>query len=102
MFWRSELTPIQKNIDEKGVHFNEAGSVDLETLALAGSEAVELVENRSAARERFSIMTKTNSRWVARCLLPLQVLFKGNTEHTVKGVAAPEKRFSVNSVENKF
>ena len=39
-------------IDEKPIHFNEAGSKCVGTLEIAGAKAVKFKENHSAARER--------------------------------------------------
>jgi hypothetical protein len=48
-------------IDEKPLHFNEAGSKGVRTLEIVGAPAVKLKENHAATRERVSVMTMVTS-----------------------------------------
>ena len=48
-------------IDEKPVHFNEAGSKNCRTLEIVGAPVVRLKQNHAATRERVSVMTCVTS-----------------------------------------
>ena len=64
-------------IDEKPLHFNEAGSKGVGTLEIQGAPAVRLKENHAATRERVSLMTSVTSNPHAASspdLLPIELL----------------------------
>ena len=48
-------------IDEKPVHFNEAGSKNCRTLEIVGAPVVRLKQNHAATRERVSVLTCVTS-----------------------------------------
>ena len=80
-------------IDEKGIHMNEMGSRGVGTLALQGTPAVALKVKHAAARERLSLMTTVTSSRAAALqpkLLPIEVLFKGKTNHILKALHVPK------------
>ena len=78
--------------DQKGIHRNEGGSRDRRTLQLQGAPEVPLKENHAATRERISIMTwATSSQEEADRpdMIPLEIMFKGTTEQTLRGLSLP-------------
>ena len=78
--------------DQKGVHRNEGGSKETHTLHIKGAGEIPLKENHAATRERISIMT-----WVSSdraecddpCNLPLEIMFKGKTEKSLRSEGLP-------------
>ena len=79
-------------IDEKPVHFNEAGSKGVGTLEIQGAPAVRLKENHAATRERVSVMTSVTSNPLAASsptLMPLELLCKAKTNFRTRSVECP-------------
>ena len=76
-------------IDEKPLHFNEAGSKLIGTLEIAGAEVVKLKENHAATRERVSLMTTvTSSPTLASSAsaMPLELLCKAKSKRRTAGL----------------
>ena len=74
-------------IDEKPIHFNEAGSKNVRTLEIAGAPCVRLKQNHAATRERVSLMTcVTSSAHEAAhaANMPLEVLFRANSARRIR------------------
>jgi len=82
--------PVE-GIDEKPIHFNEAGSKSVSTLEIAGEDEVALKHNHAASRERVTVMTFTTSD-VAQAAspgrLPIEIMRKGTTARCLQGVRA--------------
>ena len=79
-------------IDEKPLHFNEAGSKCIGTLEIAGAPVVRLKDNHSASRERVSLMTSVTScpESASGALLPLELLCKAKSNRRTRGLGRPE------------
>ena len=93
--WHIDLAPRIFGIDEKPVHFNEAGSKNVRTLEISGAPEVVLKQNHAATRERVSVMTT-----VCSCpdvssqprLLPVEVLFKATSAKRTAKLEVPANR----------
>ena len=85
--------PVE-GIDEKPIHFNEAGSKDVRTLEIKGAGDVELKQNHANTRERATVMTSTTSdkKKAARPeqYLPLELMKKAGSARTLKGIKLPK------------
>ena len=78
----NDLSQKIYGIDEKPLHFNEAGSKNVRTLEIAEAPVVKLKENHAATRERCTVMTCVTSSSTAASQprrLPIEVLFKAKT-----------------------
>lgn len=78
----NDLASSLYGIDEKPIHFNEAGSKGIGTLEICGQCSVKLKHNHSASRERASVMTcVTSNRPLATSARkpPICILFKAKT-----------------------
>ena len=60
-FLGHEMSRVCNGVDEKPLHFNEAGSKNVRTLEVVGAPAVRLKQNHAASRERASVMTWVSS-----------------------------------------
>ena len=79
-------------IDEKPIHFNEAGSKGTRTLELQGAPEVRLKQNHNATRERVSLMTVvTSNPEEARspANMPLEIMFKAQSEKIIRNLETP-------------
>ena len=79
-------------IDEKPIHFNEAGSKNVSTLEIQGAPIVRLKTNHAASRERATVMTfVTDDEELASCpeRIPLEVLFKAGSNKRTRGLKVP-------------
>ena len=77
-----DLSEATYGIDERPLHFNEAGSKCIRTLEIAGAPAVRLKENHAATRERCSLMTMvTSDRRAASspANVPIELTFKAKS-----------------------
>ena len=84
---------VVEGIDEKPIHLNEGGSKDVRTLAVEGEVDVELRRNHSHTRERSTVMTSTTSDLAKAehpSQLPIEIMKKGCSGQTVKGIKLPE------------
>ncbi len=84
----NDLSQRIYGIDEKPLHFNEAGSKHVRTLEIAGAPSVKLKENHAATRERCTVMTcvASNSQAASQPRrLPIEVLFKAKTNRRMPG-----------------
>ena len=82
----NDLASSLYGIDEKPIHFNEAGSKGIGTLEICGQCDVKLKQNHAATRERASIMTcVTSNRRLATSARkpPICILFKGKTSQGI-------------------
>ena len=83
-------------IDEKPIHFNEAGSKNVRTLEIAGAPEVKLKQNHAATRERASLMTCVSSNKAATSAvsnprrLPIEILIKAKSGRRIKAIKLPE------------
>ena len=86
-------------IDEKPLHFNEAGSKNVRTLEIAGAPCVQLKQNHAATRERCTIMTSVSSNPAAASMparMPVEIMFKAKSaRRTSKLVPPPDLRVSI-------
>ena len=83
--------PVE-GIDEKPIHFNEAGSKNQGTLSHHGYDA-ELKQNHAHTRERSTVMTSTTSDTTkAACPwnLPLEIMKKAGSGKTLKDLQLPD------------
>ena len=88
----NDLSERFYGVDEKPIHFNEAGSKGTRTLELQGAPEVRLKQNHQATRERVSLMTcVTSCPEEARspANMPLEILFKARSEKRTRKLAAP-------------
>ena len=88
----NDLSKAIFGIDEKPIHFNEAGSKNMRTLEIAGATAVRLKQNHAATRERASLMTCVTSCPEAASQprrLPMEVLFKAKSNRRIRGLEPP-------------
>jgi hypothetical protein len=82
--------PVE-GIDEKPIHFNEAGSKNISTLSLPG-EDVTLKQDHANTRERATVMTFTTSdKAKAACpsKLPVEIMKKAGSARTLKDINLP-------------
>ena len=87
-----DLSTKMYGIDEKPLHFNEAGSKCRGTLEIAGAKSVKLKENHAATRERVSLMTTVTSSPVAASSaanMPLELLCKAQSHRRTAGLVLP-------------
>ena len=91
LFFGVAEMPIE-GADQKGLHFNEAGSKLRPTLELCGTPEVILKENHSQTRQRLSLTTMTTScaHDIRNHAPPLEILFKGKTAKTIESLKRPE------------
>jgi hypothetical protein len=86
-------------IDEKPLHFNEAGSKNVRTLELSGAPCVQLKQNHAATRERCTIMTTVTSNLVVASMPsrpPIEIMFKAKGPRRIRPlVAPPDLNFSI-------
>jgi hypothetical protein len=88
----NDLSKAIFGIDEKPIHFNEAGSKNMRTLEIVGATAVRLKENHAATRERASLMTCVTSCPEAASQprrLPMEILFKAKSHRRTRGLEPP-------------
>ena len=94
-----DLSEAMYGIDEKPLHFNEAGSKCIRTLEIAGAPAVRLKENHAATRERCSLMTMvTSDRRAASspANIPIELMFKAKSSRRIRALQPPDDlRFSL-------
>ena len=64
----NDLSTKMLQVDEKPIHMNESGSKAVKTLEFEGAPSVALRTNRSASRERVTIMTSAVSSAVGYVL----------------------------------
>ena len=79
-------------IDEKPIHFNEAGSKNVRTLELVGAPAVRLKQNHANTRERASWMTTVTSNKEAASqprFLPSELLYKARSAARTRKLRLP-------------
>ena len=91
-FLQRDLKDSLYGIDEKPLHFNEAGSKNHGTLDLAGVPVCRLKTNHAASRERVSIMTAVTSNAAAASSpmkLPLELLAKARSSHRTSKLTIP-------------
>ena len=95
------VDPIQEQFDQKGVHYNEAGSKSSGTLELPFQVDIPVKENHAQTRLRVSWMTCCVSDLRGRGgQLPLEQLFKGKTERVLREVRVPDPaRFTLQFAE---
>ena len=96
-----KVDPIQEQFDQKGVHYNEAGSKESGTLSLPYQVDIPLKENHAQTRLRVSWMTCCVSDLRGRGgQLPLEQMFKGKTERVLRGLRVPDPaRFTLQYAE---
>ena len=75
------IDPVQEQYDQKGVHFNEAGSKRTSTYEMPFRADPPLRENHAQTRERLSWMTCTFS--VLDRVIPLEVMFKAKGQRVL-------------------
>lgn len=79
--------PIVYSCDQKGLHYNEAESKNVTTLALAGEEAVELKTNHAQSRARMSLFTMVSTDPLEAP--PIELLFKLGTGRLLRALTIP-------------
>ena len=82
-------------IDEKPMHFNEAGSKNVRTLELVGAQSVPLKTKHADTRERCSVLTSvTDDPALASCFMrpPLEIMFKAKTNQRIRNLLLPRNR----------
>ena len=92
-FLRKDLRDSIYGIDEKPLHFNEAGSKNHPTLDIEGVPVCRLKANHAASRERVSLMTSVTSNRDAASApmrLPLELLAKAKTSKRTAKLKIPE------------
>lgn len=92
IFVGRDLSDAIYGIDEKPIHFNEAGSKAVRTLEIQGAPSVRLKENHAASRERASLMTMvTSSRSEASspATMPLEIMFRAQSAQRTRKLEAP-------------
>ena len=87
-FLGKDLSNSFWGVDEKPIHFNQAGSKNARTLEIVGTIDVPLKQNHAATRERVSIMTCVSTRESAK--LPLELLFRGKTDYRIRALKVSE------------
>ena len=88
----NDLSERMYGLDEKPIHFNEAGSKGIRTLELQGAPEVRLKQNHQATRERVSLMTCVTSNpeeAKSPANLPLEILFKAGSEKRTRNLKRP-------------
>ena len=83
--------PVE-GIDEKPIHFNEAGSKNQGTLSISGFD-VPLKQNHANTRNRATVMTSTTSdKAKAACPwhLPVEIMKKAASGRTLKHLQLPD------------
>lgn len=88
----NDLSERIYGVDEKPIHFNEAGSKGIRTLELQGAPEVRLKQNHQATRERVSLMTSVTSNpeeAKSPANMPLEILFKAASEKRTRTLKRP-------------
>ena len=91
-FLQRDLRDSIYGIDEKPLHFNEAGSKNHGTLDIAGVPKCRLKANHAASRERVSLMTAVTSNAAAASSprkLPLELLAKARSKRRTGRLTIP-------------
>ena len=89
LLWNKE--PLHEQYDQKGVHYNEAGSKQMPTYELPGRRDPPIRENHAQTRERVSWMTCTWSNLAAAGRpIPLEMLFKAKGKNVLKALRVPD------------
>ena len=78
------IEPVQEQYDQKGVHYNEAGSKRTSTYEMPCRADPPLRENHAQTRERMSWMTCTFS--VLDRALPLELMFKAKGQRVLSAL----------------
>jgi hypothetical protein len=89
LLWNKE--PLHEQYDQKGVHYNEAGSKQMPTYELPGRRDPPIRENHAQTRERVSWMTCTWSNLAAAGRpIPLEMLFKAKGKNVLNALRVPD------------